>query len=73
MTQPNMDYQNDTDHLLGAKQLMNQYWNREHFGDDPAADTQLRIAELLAVLAEASVSIAESLYQLSEPPRRARK
>ena len=49
-------------HADFAEQQMDQYWNRD-FTADADLDTQQRIAELLQVIAEASVSIAKSLSQ----------
>ena len=47
------------DQLEAAKELLGNYWERGN-ATDADLDTQLRIAELLAVVAHALVAIAEN-------------
>lgn len=51
--------------LQNADEQMAYYWNRE-YTEDADLDTQLRQAELLQVIAEASLSIARSLARVDE-------
>lgn len=66
MAKSNSDHLKDSDHLLGAKQMMGQYWNRT---DPGANDSASCIVDLLEVIAEAQISIAESQYHLAEGVR----
>lgn len=70
MAEVNYDHLRDSDHLLGAKQMMGQYWNRDDVFVVGELDESLsRIAGLLEVIAEAQISIAESQYHLAEGVR----
>lgn len=70
MAKSNSDHLKDSDHLLGAKQMMEQYWNRDDsfVGEEPD-ESLSRIAGLLEIIAEAQISIAESQYHLAEGVR----
>lgn len=51
--------------LQNADEQMQNYWDR-NWTEDADLDTQQRIAELLQVIAEASLSIARSLAKVEE-------
>ena len=76
MAKGNPDYLKDADHLLSAKQMMAQYWDRpsgslaviEANADIEAVSLQ-RIADLWEILTEAAVSVAESQHQIATGER----
>ena len=63
MAKSNPDYLDDHDHLHAAKQMLGVYYN------DSFATPVHQVAELLEVIAEAAVSIAESQHHLATGER----